>query len=614
MDDGEEHAAASGVAGEGGRDEGVGEHDAVAETDPDAGLQVRNHNVLNPIVPRTDILVDNADREANRASTQVRFADDSGDTLLAHMASGRMSDLQPSDIRRVLSHNVYENQRPHEPGNDSRSVSMANVEYSVRQHQSKRKKYGSLVDRGANGGIAGDDIRIIEHTGRKVDVTGIDNHQITDLSIVTAGGVVDTQHGPVIAILHQYAYTGKGKTIHSSGQIEHYENKVDDKSVIVGGTQRITTLNGYIHPLNVCSGLPYCRIRPYTDTEWDTLPHVVWTSDCDWDPTVLDHSIDDDKDWHLGVPNADHVDRPHDSNFNETGDYKHRTVVTHDIDAALEMDIDQILDDCVFTSCTKEERDTFAVFEAYVDPVEPEYDKVAPFLGWLPLEVIKKTFKATTQYVRMPASTLMKKRYKSPFPALNVYRRNEPVGSDTVFSDTPAIDSGVKAAQLFVGHDTLVTDVYPCKTDKQFVNALEDNIRDRGAMDKILTDSAQAEISNRVKDVLRSLCISSWQSEAGHQHQNPSERRIQTVKQNVNTIMNRSGAPAGAWLLCLAYVCYLLNRVAHDSLGDLTPISMLTGSTPDISALLQFVFWAKVLYPVDDSNFPSQCTERIGYF
>ncbi len=42
-----------------------------------------------------------------------------------------------------------------------------------------------------------------------------------------------TQHGPVVAILHQYAYTGQGKTIDSSGQLEWYKN--DDKSIKVSG-------------------------------------------------------------------------------------------------------------------------------------------------------------------------------------------------------------------------------------------------------------------------------------------------------------------------------------------------------------------------------------------
>ena len=39
-------------------------------------------------------------------------------------------------------------------------------------------------------------------------------------------------------------------------------------------------------------------------------------------------------------------------------------------------------------------------------------------------------------------ATMLKKHCKSPFPALNVSRRNEPVATDTVYSDTPAINNG----------------------------------------------------------------------------------------------------------------------------------------------------------------------------
>ena len=36
--------------------------------------------------------------------------------------------------------------------------------------------YGSLVDRGANGGLAGADVCVKERTSRKISVTGIDDH------------------------------------------------------------------------------------------------------------------------------------------------------------------------------------------------------------------------------------------------------------------------------------------------------------------------------------------------------------------------------------------------------------------------------------------------------
>ena len=111
-------------------------------------------------------------------------------------------------------------------------VQVHHIFYSVSSHKSWR--VGSLVDRVANGGIAGDDICIIEKSDWTVDVRGIGNHQIINIPIVTAGGVIKTQHGPAIAILHQYAYTGQGKTIHSSGQLEWYKNDVNDKSIEIG--------------------------------------------------------------------------------------------------------------------------------------------------------------------------------------------------------------------------------------------------------------------------------------------------------------------------------------------------------------------------------------------
>ena len=51
---------------------------------------------------------------------------------------------------------------------------------------------------------------------------------------------------------------------------------------------------------------------------------------------------------------------------------------------------------------------------------------------------------------------------------MNVPRRHEPVATDTIFSDTPAVDSGVEQAQVLVGRDSLVADVYPMKSGKQF--------------------------------------------------------------------------------------------------------------------------------------------------
>ena len=90
----------------------------------------------------------------------------------------------------------------------------ANVHYFVSAHNMKRR--GALVDRGANGGIAGDDTRVIHKHLRKVDVTGIDNHEMTDLQIVDTASWAMSNKGPVILIFNQYAYHGLGRSIHSA--------------------------------------------------------------------------------------------------------------------------------------------------------------------------------------------------------------------------------------------------------------------------------------------------------------------------------------------------------------------------------------------------------------
>ena len=85
--------------------------------------------------------------------------------------------------------------------------------------------------------------------------------------------------------------------------------------------------------------------------------------------------------------------------------------------------------------------------------------------------------------------------------------QNESVATDTVYSDTPAIDSGVTAAQFFAGTESLVCDIDPRKTDKQLVNVLQDTIRRRGTMSKLISDRVQVEISNQVQDILRNSII-----------------------------------------------------------------------------------------------------------
>ena len=214
----------------------------------------------------------------------------------------------------------------------------------------------------------------------------------------------------------------------------------------------------------------------------------------------------------------------------------------------------------------------------------------------------------------IPHHDYLKKHFKSRHPVFNIPRRNESVATDTIFSDTPALSDGSTMAQFFVSKDTLVCDAYGIKSQKQFINMLYHNIKSRGAMNTIIPDGGKYEISKKVADLLRSLFIKQYESEPYHQHQIRAEQCYGVVKRYINTLMNLTEVPAHCWLLCLLYVCSLLNVTASPALGGLTPIQALTGQVPDISNFLHFSFWKPVFYKVDenepDYRFPSQSNEK----
>ena len=216
---------------------------------------------------------------------------------------------------------------PHEVSNQKSDTTYEvnvnqRMKYSVSAAARKRTQRGALVDRGANGGICGDDALVIHTHAKTVDVTGIDNHQMTQLAIVNAVAKVETTKGPILLVLNNYAYHGTPRTIHSAIQIEAHKNKVDDRARAIGGKQCITTLEGYVIPLKIINGLPYMEMSPPTEAEADTLPQVHLTAEGDWNVNCLDDNPFDDDNWRndFTTPQCDRFFQA--SPFDPTGNLK----------------------------------------------------------------------------------------------------------------------------------------------------------------------------------------------------------------------------------------------------------------------------------------------------
>ena len=298
------------------------------------------------------------------------------DPLLAMVhQSINTTDAPASDISHVLS--------------VKRSPQIQVCQCYLFQHANHTNQ--QLVDRGANGGLAGSDMRVIHRTYRKINIQGIDNHEVTGLDVVTAATPLNTSQGKVIGIFNEYTYLGKGSSIHSSGPLEWFKTNVDEKSVKVGGTQLITTLDGSSVPLLIKDGLAYATSlgRP-TAQDMDTYPHVFFTSPDEWDPSVLDHDPP-----HLdGLDPSQVSDQPFgDPMFDACGDFNKHTI------ANLNTLLDAPPGDCgSYTEIS-------SVFTANLhqsSPQEPAWNTLHPFFAWTSPPSIEDTFNVTTRHGTAP--------------------------------------------------------------------------------------------------------------------------------------------------------------------------------------------------------------------
>jgi len=172
--------------------------------------------------------------------------------------------------------------------------------------------------------MVGDDVLITAyHDHDRAQVMGIAKNSREDLRIVTAAGFIESTEGPVIGIFHQDAHYGKGKSIHSVPQMEHFEIHVDCTSRKKNGMQRVVTPDGWIIPLHIRNGLAYMDMHP--------LHKMSMTSSImlfSWDPTVLDDKMD------LTVPNenlfVDIDEEYYDARSLDTGEKSTQCIILQD--------------------------------------------------------------------------------------------------------------------------------------------------------------------------------------------------------------------------------------------------------------------------------------------
>ena len=89
--------------------------------------------------------------------------------------------------------------------------------------------------------------------------------------------------GPIVPIMTQYTYYGKGSTVHSDGQLPQFGLDIDGQSsVIPGHKQQMVAPDWWTIPFNIINGLTGMPMQPCIDEDRDKLPYVIVTSGKVW--------------------------------------------------------------------------------------------------------------------------------------------------------------------------------------------------------------------------------------------------------------------------------------------------------------------------------------------
>src|SRR6476620_9292219 len=146
---------------------------------------------------------------------------------------------------------------PNQPNATSRRVEVAAIRHYNVASLDLENHAASTVNRGASGSVWGADGRVItEDKFHKIKVTGLGGIKLLDSSTVFAVvKLKSVNHGWVFGEFHNYAYTGKGKSIHLSMQMEAFGLNVNDKHYNFGGKLRIETPDGYKFMLGMEDGM-----------------------------------------------------------------------------------------------------------------------------------------------------------------------------------------------------------------------------------------------------------------------------------------------------------------------------------------------------------------------
>ena len=493
-----------------------------------------------------------------------------------------------------------------------------------------------IFDTGADTSIIGQGWEIVEYTGRKATVIGFDSMRSKkdNLDIVHAKTMVEYEGTTLELVIFWAVYNPTAQiSLMSTYQLEEGGCQLDTVRL---GKARVDGTPGM-----QCVVFPQCDIKFTFNIQACllTLPHQLPPKDSShqlveisprtaWDPqlyhspvTTYTSPFDDTQLVDTVTPSAPRVlastripmDPP--SGELATAKEPHSIFwnVTWPVDSylALQQMPAPSYDVSIQADYAFHNRTHVVPGRIRTKPVDPTH--VQPCLGWLPVELIKKTLENTTQLASWTKALPLKRHFKARYHFLNMTRLKETVATDTYFSSVKAI-GGDTCAQVFYGCQSHMINVYGMKTESEGPYAYEDFLCGEGIPAVLRRDNSKMQKSNIFEEINRHWLVKDGFTEPHHPQQNPAElKAIKWLKEHSQIVMNRTGAPENTWLFCAQWLASIHNYTSQESLDWKTPFEKRHGYTPDISAYLLFPFWDKIYYLDTEQKYP-YTKELPGHF
>ncbi len=461
--------------------------------------------------------------------------------------------------------------------------------------------YGPLeLDSHADTIVCGSNCVIMHHTGKVCDVSPYTDtyDPIKAVPIVQAATAVDNQETgeTTILILNEAIWLGEqmDHTLVNPNQLRAFGIKVQDNPFDQAPLFLATEDSEFSLPLECKGTIIGVTTRTPTALELQTCPHVVLSSEHEWDPQNVrfpksSRTVEEEITRTIGAVTRED---------NSLGDEQHNETTKVILDLG---EISRRIMGSISRERKVSQVETVDVPTTRAFQTKGRHTSVTPedlSERWqIGLEASKATLKRTTQRVIRSAVMPLARRYRAD----RMFERKRLGGkwaSDTMDGRVKSLD-GNQYAQVFT-NGGFFAEVYPMASKKDAGIALRTFIMDLGVPEHLTVDGSKEQTGKQTEFVkqCRKHDITLIRTEPERSNQNPAEGVIREIRKRWFRTMIRKRVPRRLWDYGLRWTTQVMQRTSTEAGGlrGACPLEQVTGETIDISEYLDFGFYDHVSF------------------